>query len=441
MSASLPTYWATAPLKDVCLSVTDGDHQAPPRAESGVPFITISAINDGDLQLSRAARFVPQSYYDALATERRPRPGDILFSVTGSVGIAAPVDIDTPFVFQRHIAIIRPNPSTIDRNFLLYFLRCPPVQNLLRDAATGTAQMTIPLSALRSLPVRLPALAEQRRIVARIEALFARTRRARADLKRVAVLARRHRDRALATAFDEEWPKARVADVALASFDGPFGSSLKSGDYVASGTRVVRLENIGHLQFIAEKETFITDAKAADLARHKLAPGDVLFSSFVDKEIRVCLLPEGLPTVAINKADCFCIRADAGRCDPAFLAYRLAAPTTYGDMREAVHGATRPRISLSDLKDYVIGLPSLDEQRAVVTKIEGARAATHLVEREGARALALLDHMDQAVLAKAFRGELVPQDPADEPAEALLARLQRPVATSRKHRARAALPG
>ena len=103
MSDSFPTRWASIPLKDACRSLTDGDHQAPPKADAGIPFITISAMNDGEVQLARATRFVPQSYYDALAPERRPRLGDILFSVTGSVGIAAPVTIEVPFVFQRHI--------------------------------------------------------------------------------------------------------------------------------------------------------------------------------------------------------------------------------------------------------------------------------------------------------------------------------------------------
>lgn len=76
----------------------------------------------------------------------------------------------------------------------------------------------------------------------------------------------------------------RIAELADKVFDGPFGSNLKSSDYTASGTRVVRLENIGHRRFIAEKESFISNEKAEGLARHRLLPGDVLFSSFVEDQ-------------------------------------------------------------------------------------------------------------------------------------------------------------
>src|SRR5690606_1051341 len=111
-----------------------------------------------------------------------------------------------------------------------------------------------------------------------------------------------------------EWVLTSVAEVAETTFDGPFGSNLKSADYVESGVRVVRLENIASLRFIREKETYVSKAKFKTLSRHELRPDDVLFSSFIAEEIRVCLLPDDLDTIAINKADCFCVRVDRQLC-------------------------------------------------------------------------------------------------------------------------------
>ena len=116
------------------------------------------------------------------------------------------------------------------------------------------------------------------------------------------------------------WKRSSVADVAAQVFDGPFGSHLKSNDYVASGIRVVRLENIAPLRFIENKRTYISQLKYEGLAKHTLLANDVLFSSFVDEEVRVCLIPEELSGRAINKADCFCIRVDSAKCRPKFLA-------------------------------------------------------------------------------------------------------------------------
>jgi type I restriction enzyme S subunit len=68
----------TVTLDDLCSSITDGDHQAPPRVEKGIPFITIAAMNDGQIQIDKATRYVPKSYADSLKPDRRPRPGDVL---------------------------------------------------------------------------------------------------------------------------------------------------------------------------------------------------------------------------------------------------------------------------------------------------------------------------------------------------------------------------
>lgn len=164
--------WESQTLANVCNSITDGDHQAPPQADSGVPFITISAMNDGRLRLEKASRFVPQSYFDSLKPMRRPARGDMLFSVTGSIGIPALVDTDAPFTFQRHIAILKPNKSLILSSFIALVLGCEAMRIQVMEVATGTAQLTIPLTGIRAFVFNLPPIDEQIEIVRRVEALF-----------------------------------------------------------------------------------------------------------------------------------------------------------------------------------------------------------------------------------------------------------------------------
>lgn len=165
--------WPEKTLDAVCASITDGDHQAPPKAAEGIPFITISAINDGELHLDRATRFVPQAYFSNLKADRRPALGDILYSVTGSIGIPALVNTNKPFVFQRHIAILKPDVRQISSRFLRYRLETQDIKKQGEEVATGTAQMTIPLGGLRSLTFSLPPLEEQAEIVRQVDRLFA----------------------------------------------------------------------------------------------------------------------------------------------------------------------------------------------------------------------------------------------------------------------------
>lgn len=152
-------------------------------------------------------------------------------------------------------------------------------------------------------------------------------------------------------------------------FDGPFGSSLKTSDYTESGVRVIRLENLSNLRFVAEKRTFISHAKYATLQKHTIVEGDVLVGSFIDGMVRVCLLPR-VDTPAIAKADCFCVRLRRDFIDPRFVVYQLGTLRTRNALVEEIHGATRPRITTKQLRDFSVLVCPIPEQHRIVAKIE-----------------------------------------------------------------------
>ncbi|HUM99577.1 MAG TPA: N-6 DNA methylase [Halothiobacillus sp.] len=161
--------WPMVSLASVCETITDGDHQPPPKASEGVPFVTITNINDQhELDFTRTF-FVPESYYSNLNAARKPRGGDVLYTVTGSYGIPVLVPENIRFCFQRHIALIRTGPQLLNR-FLLSLLASPFMLQQGHEAATGVAQKTVSLSSLRSFQIPLPPLATQQAIIAEIEA-------------------------------------------------------------------------------------------------------------------------------------------------------------------------------------------------------------------------------------------------------------------------------
>lgn len=163
----IPDSWKWVRLIDVCKTIADGDHQAPPQVTSGIPFLVISNISKGNLDFSNT-RYVTQEYFDSLAYERIAESNDILFSVTGSYGIPVIVDCEQKFCFQRHIALIK---GMIDINYLYFLLESPVVKVQCDKVATGTAQKTVGLKSLKNLVVPLPPLAEQKRIVEKLEQL------------------------------------------------------------------------------------------------------------------------------------------------------------------------------------------------------------------------------------------------------------------------------
>lgn len=200
------------------------------------------------------------------------------------------------------------------------------------------------------------------------------------------------------------WRSTAVVGLASEIFDGPFGSNLKSSDYVDEGARVVRLENIGHLRFNEEKRTFVSLDKYERLKKHTLRPDDVLFSSFVDEEVRVCLFPHGANEPAINKADCFCIRVNRSVCDPRWLASALACRSTYEELRSAVHGATRPRVNLTVLKSLQLRVPPLPEQRRIVAKIDSLSSKSKRAREQLKKSSLLLRRYRETFTERLFRG-------------------------------------
>jgi type I restriction enzyme S subunit len=172
-------------ISEFCSSITDGDHQAPPKADEGIPFITISAMNSGQIDLSKATRCVPESYYTGLPDARRAQIGDILFSVTGSIAIPAPVVTDEKFVFQRHIAILRPNEDRASSRFLLFMLGAPQIKEQSLRVATGIAQLTIPLRGLRNFEIPGMSLSEQDELIRKVDQAWAWVEKIGAELQEV----------------------------------------------------------------------------------------------------------------------------------------------------------------------------------------------------------------------------------------------------------------
>ena len=164
----VPEGWEWARLESLSSVITDGDHQAPPQVNDGVPFLVISDVSNGGLSFN-GTRHVPQSYYDAIDASRKPRAGDLLITVTGSFGITVPVNTETAFCFQRHIALIRP---LIFREFLDLALSAPLAYERFKLESSGTAQKTVSLTVLRRTLIPLPSLVEQRRIAARVAELM-----------------------------------------------------------------------------------------------------------------------------------------------------------------------------------------------------------------------------------------------------------------------------
>ena len=153
-------------MDECCISISDGDHLPPPKSDSGVPFITISNIDTTNNTIGFSnTMFVPEAYYDALQNIKKATPGDILYSVVGTFGVPVQIKTEKKFVFQRHIAILRPNKDVVLPEYLYYVMKSGSFYAQADAFAVGSAQRTIGLSSLRKMKAAIPCVEEQEKTV------------------------------------------------------------------------------------------------------------------------------------------------------------------------------------------------------------------------------------------------------------------------------------
>lgn len=233
-------------LEEICSSISDGDHQAPPKVNKGVPFVTISNItNTNQLDFSNTM-FVPQEYYDKLDSKRKAQEGDILYSVVGSFGIPVYIKETTPFVFQRHIAILRPNVDKIVPEFLYYTMLNRDFYMKADAVAIGAAQRTISLTALRNMDIDIPDIEKQKKIAKILTAYDVLIENNQKQIKLLEEVAERlykewfvdlhfprYKDVKVINGAPEEWNKELIGNVI-----GKVSRTkqIKTADYLSEGS-------------------------------------------------------------------------------------------------------------------------------------------------------------------------------------------------------------
>ncbi len=340
-------------------------------------------------------------------------------------------------------------------NYLFFKRQC------LVQESIGGAQPNISQSILKNLQIPLPPLTEQHRIVAKIEELLSSLDKGIESLKTAQQQLKVYRQAVLKWAFEgkltkstlrqaqgtvmpvaaatepveaieatdkkdelpDGWKRVILKELVDKISDGPFGSNLKTSDYVGNGVRVIRLENIGYMEFRNEFQSFVTKDKYETIKKHTVSKGDIIFSSFVSENIRAAILPDHIDK-AINKADCFLVRPSEDKISKKYLLYYFSTREMYHQLVGGIHGATRPRINTTQLKSCQIPLAPLPEQQRIVAEIESRLSVCDKIEESIEQSLKQSEALRQSILKKAFEGKLVPQDSNDEPASKLLERIR-----------------
>lgn len=438
---TLPEGWAETTLGEICWRVVDGSHNPPPEASDGLPMLSARNIMYGKINFDAYRRIAPVDFADE---DQRTQivAGSVLVTIVGALGRSAVVGTEHgKFTLQRSVAVLHPE-AEVEPSFLAQRFDAPDSVAWFQKNARGTAQKGVYLKTLSAFCLPLPPAAEQRRIVAKLDALTARIARARTELDRVAALAVTVREKTVRKAFRGELTHPRHSQRENGSATLPDGWNWQTlGDIAEIQTGLAlgkkRTSNVGlvdapYLRVANVQRGSLNlsviktvPASVAEIKKLTLKSGDILLNEGGDRDkLGRGWIWEGQVPNCIHQNHVFRARLRNQQNSPFYVSLYA---NEFGQDFFFEHGTQTTNLaSISKAKISSLPVPMAppDEQLEIVRLIQSAFARADRLEAEVARARALLDRLESAILAKAFRGELVPQDPNDEPASVLLERIR-----------------
>ena len=420
MSASeLPATWLSLSLGDVI------DYGATTKAEPTeiAPDTWVLELEDVEKDTSKVTQRLTFAQRQSKSTKNRFEAGDVLYGKLRPY-LNKVVFATTPGVCTTEIIPLKPN-AAVNGRYLFHWVRHPEFLRYVTEVSHGVNMPRLGTEAGRQAPFVLAPMNEQRRIADKLDTVLARVDAVNERLARVAPLLKRLRQSVLAAAtsgrLTEDWREAKglpdahactLGDlIKVSSGDGLVAKDMRTegGIPVFGGNGI----NGYHDQANVNEPTIV-------IGRVGYYCGSVHLT----------------PQTAWVTDNALKVKFDKTKLSRAFLYFGLLGT----DLHQNMSSTAQPVISGQKIYPLPFHLPSLDEQTEIVRRVELLFAYADRLEARLRAAQTATERLTPALLAKAFRGELVPQDPNDEPAAQLLQRLQASQATAapKRRKARAA---
>ena len=449
MENNLPHGWAKCSLIDLCSKPQYG--WTTKAGGSGfVKYLRTTDISRGDV----AWDLVPYCVEEPNEVQKyQVKKDDILVSRAGSVGFNHRIKDDVPFdaVFASYLIRFQPYDESL-AHYIEYFLKSEEYWSQISDFTAGIAIPNVNASKLEQLDIPLPPECEIKRIIDKLNSLFEKIETNKKRLEKIPQILKRFRQSVLASAvcgrLTEEWRKNTDFKVSFnLSNQFEINETYKELHDIPANWRWIALGNYakcnrgrfsirprndpryygGDVPFIQigdlPKEGGLISSHTQTLNEKGLAVSKI----FPKNSLVIAIVGATIANTGILKYDmCFpdsLVGIDMG--DLAlnlFLDYYIRIEKE--NLRQLSYaGGGQPNIKLELLNAYPFPLPPSEEQHEIVKRIEKYFSFADKIESRYLKAKAQLDKLPQSILAKAFRGELVPQYPEDEPANLLLERI------------------
>lgn len=476
---SLPRGWAQLALGEALRALLDFRGRTPKKlgmdwGNGTIPALSALNVRQGAIDLSRTSHFGSDALYSRWMTRGDSEKGDVVVTTEAPLGNVAQIPDQRRYILSQRVVLLKPG-SALDSRFLAHQLRAPDFRDALSSNATGTTATGIKVSRFVTLPIRVAPLPEQKRIADKLDSLTARIDTCRQRLERIPAILKRFRQSVLAAAtsgeltreWREEHPSLADASTLASALRGaheaagghrvgnaapptegvhdltrdmfPAGWALltlrnlvqperpitygilKPGPELADGVPYVRVADFPNDRLNLATIRKTSRAMDEEFKRSRLRKGDLLLS-IRGTVGRLISVPRELENANITQ--------DTARLsiqttlNSNYVLWALRSDLIQQRMKGAIKGVAVRGINIGDVRALQVPLPSRQEQDEIARRVEELIAFSDSIAARFQNAALSADRLDASILAKAFRGELVRQNPNDEPAWEMLERLR-----------------
>jgi type I restriction enzyme, S subunit len=337
---------------------------------------------------------------------------------------------------NNHAHVIRTKSEISEQNYVTHFLNNFDYTGYV----SGTTRLKLTQASMRLIPILLAPLNEQKRIADRLDLLLTRIDKTKAHLDRIPPLLKRFRQSVLAAAtsgkLTEDWREAKgldddilsagwcqklIKEVGNVQLGRQRSPKYHSGKYMRP---YLRVQNIFE-DFVDLDDVMEMDFPPPDLEKYRLHYGDILLNEGQSPHLlgRPAMYRDELPEAYFTNTLIRFQAYDVVDNEFALLVFRSYMHCGKFQ-QEGTITTNIAHLGAGRFADMEFPVPPLEEQHEIVRRVETLFAKADRIEAQYQKARQEVDRLTPALLAKAFRGELVPQDPNDEPASILLERVK-----------------
>lgn len=281
---------------------------------------------------------------------------------------------------NNHAHVVRPLKDKLNNKFLVYYLNLID----LKPWVTGLTVPKLNQQKLKSIPIPLFSLSEQKRIVAKLDGAFAEIDKIEISLKKNKNEIKNFFHSYILKFFKKNNTNKEIKPLKDLCenyrndiVDGPFGSNLKSKDFTDKGIPVLKIQNVKEFLINNKKIAYISKTKFEELKRHTFKKGDIVMTK-LGQPLGVSAIVKNLESGVIV-ADLVRIRAN--KINTEFLCFQLNSKENRRYINSMQKGTTRARIKLSVIRELPIYCPDKSQQEKILEKIKSFKSAINKLEK------------------------------------------------------------